>query len=67
MMSFLPWYYSESKIMNSIIKGDADEIESVRNAINEILNQFYAETATFGINLWEKMLKISVNNGELSS
>lgn len=62
MMSFLPWYYSESKIMNSIIKGDADEIESVRNAINEILNQFYAETATFGINLWEKMLKISVNN-----
>lgn len=62
MMSFLPWYYGESKIMNSIIKGDADEIESVRNAINEILNQLYVETATFGIDLWENLLKISVNN-----
>ncbi len=60
MMSFLPWYYRDSRIMNGIILGDAEEIEAVQGAILHILSQFYVDTADeSGIEMWEQELGIT--------
>lgn len=58
MLSFLPWYYQDSKIMQSILNAQGIEIDSARYTIADILNQFYVDTATWGLNLWEKDLNI---------
>ena len=64
MMSFLPWYYQDSHIMNGIIRGDAQEIEAVRAAILFILSQFYVDTADRkGIELWEQELGLTPARG----
>lgn len=60
MMSFLPWYYRDSRIMNGIILGDAEEIEAAQGAILHILSQFYVDTADErGIGMWEQELGIT--------
>lgn len=64
MMSFLPWYYQDSKIMNGIMQGDAKEIEAIREKILFILSQYYVDTATeYGLNLWERELGITPSEG----
>lgn len=64
MMSFLPWYYQDSKIMQGIMHGDAEEIEAIRADIEFIFSQFYIDTATeSGVALWEKELGITPISG----
>ena len=58
MLSFLPWYYQDSKIMQSILNAQGIEIDSTRYTIEDILKQFYVDTATWGLSLWEKDLDI---------
>lgn len=64
MMSFLPWYYQDSKIMTGIMKGDAEEIEAIRADIMRILSYFFVSTAPVdGIKLWEEELGITPAEG----
>lgn len=64
MMSFLPWYYRDSAIMNGIIKGDAEELEAIRAAILHILKQYFVDTATEdGLKLWEEELGLTPADG----
>ena len=64
MMSFLPWYYQDSKIMQGIMHGDAEEVEAIRADIEFIFSQFYIDTATeSGVVLWEKELGITPISG----
>lgn len=63
MMSWLPWYYGDSRIMNEIIHAQSKEIVSIREKVLYILSQFYVDTADFyGISLWEKELGITPKN-----
>lgn len=64
MMSFLPWYYQDSKIMQGIMHGDAEEVEAIRADIMFIFSQFYIDTATeSGVSMWEKELGITPISG----
>lgn len=64
MMSWLPWYYVDSRIMNEIIHAQSKEIVAVRECILYILAQFYVDTADeFGIGLWEKELGLMPKEG----
>lgn len=64
MMSFLPWYYRDSAIMNGIIKGDAEEIEAIREAALHVLKQYFVDTATEdGVKLWEEELGLTPADG----
>ena len=58
-MSFIPWYYLESVVMNELIDASGIEFDNVRDVIDDILNQFFVATATWGLDSWEKFLGIT--------
>lgn len=64
MLTFTDWYYQESKIMQSILDTQGLEIDAIRDKIKDILEQFYVDTATWGLDLWEKELNIQDTTGD---
>ena len=64
MLTFTDWYYQESKIMQSILDTQGIEIDAVRDKLKDILNQFYVDTATWGLDLWERELNIQDTSGD---
>ena len=38
------------------------EVNSINDEVDNVLNQFYVDSATYGLDYWEKMLGISKNN-----
>ena len=56
---------------NPITKPIIDVLEIEENILNECiestLNQFYVDSATFGLDCWEKMLGISKNNNDIQT
>ena len=66
MLTFTDWYYQESKIMQSILDTQGLEIDAIRDKIKDILEQFYVDTATWGLDLWEKELNIQDTIGDYS-
>lgn len=59
MFDYLPWYYGKSRIMQSILDSQGTEIDAARTALEESLKQFYADTADWSIEYWEKELGIT--------
>lgn len=66
MLTFTDWYYQDSKIMQSILDTQGLEIDAIRDKIKNILEQFYVDTATWGLDLWEKELNIQDTTGDYS-
>ena len=66
MLTFTDWYYQDSKIMQSILDTQGIEIDAIRDKIKNILEQFYVDTATWGLDLWEKELNIQDTTGNYS-
>ena len=63
-MSFIPWYYLESVIMNELMDASGIEFDNVRDAIDDILNQFFVATATWGLDSWEEFLGIATDTSK---
>lgn len=61
MMSYLPPYYQDSAIISAIIQVRGAEVDKVRDALDEILAQFYIQTATWNLERWEDELGIPPN------
>lgn len=59
MLSHLPPYYETSRVMKSILQGQGAELDGLRQALDETLNQFFVRTATWGLDLWEEKLGIT--------
>lgn len=59
MFAYLSWYYGNSRIMQSVQDSQGFEIDSARMALEEILKQYYADTASWGIERWEKELAVT--------
>lgn len=64
MMNYLPKIYKNSKVVNEIIKTDSNEIEILYQKMREVLNQFFVETATWGLDLWEKEFDIRTDKSK---
>ncbi|WKV08209.1 YmfQ family protein [Thermoanaerobacterium sp. CMT5567-10] len=58
MMNYLPRYYLTSKVINSIIEAEGAEFDKLKAALDDILNQFFVDTATWGLEKWEDELGI---------
>ena len=60
LINKLPYFYE-----NDITKSIQDSLDTEVNLINEdtedLLNQFFVDSATYGLNNWESMLGISKN------
>jgi uncharacterized protein YmfQ (DUF2313 family) len=60
MMTYLPPYYATSQIMRSILQSEGVEMDSVRLALDEILDQFFVKTATWWLWDWEVRVGLDV-------
>jgi hypothetical protein len=56
MASFVPSFYQPSRIMQWLFQVEGAQYDLLFDALNQILQQFFAETATWGLNFWESDL-----------
>ncbi|HBV95630.1 MAG: phage portal protein [Peptococcaceae bacterium BICA1-7] len=64
MLSYLPRYYETSRVMGSILQAQGTEMDKFHQALDETLDQFYVNTATWGLDTWEKELGLSSYAGK---
>lgn len=59
MLSYLPGYYDGSVVMQDLLQARGVELDSLRAAIEQILNEFYVDTASDrGLDRWEDELDL---------
>lgn len=57
MKSYGPEYFKTDRVFSAILDSEGEEFGQIRTSIDNILKQFYVETATgWGLDLWEQML-----------
>ncbi|MDO3408557.1 DUF2313 domain-containing protein [Saccharibacillus sp. CPCC 101409] len=61
LFSYLPGYYENSRIMRSDAETKGREMDLLYAALNETLGQFFVRTATWGLEVWERELGITVD------
>lgn len=59
MLSYLPAYYENSRVMQSHLGTAGVELDKLTEALHETLDQFFVQTATWGLVYWENELGIS--------
>ncbi|WP_238456865.1 YmfQ family protein [Desulforamulus aeronauticus] len=64
MATYLPRFYETSKVMKSLLQAEGTEFDNLRQAMNEVLEQFFVNTATWGLDIWEQELGIRSSVGK---
>jgi len=59
MLGYLPRYYETSRVMKSIIQSNGLEVDKLRQALDETLDNFFVRTSTWGIDIWESELGLN--------
>ncbi len=54
MSDYLPQYYEEFRIVQNVLDREANEFVALNGAIKTVLDQFFIDTATYGLARWEK-------------
>ncbi|MXI40263.1 DUF2313 domain-containing protein, partial [Escherichia coli] len=58
MKNYLPPYFTEIYEVDHLLKTEAPEFEGLDESISDLTDQFFPLTATWGLNRWERMLKV---------
>ena len=66
LINKLPSFY-DNDITKPIQNSFTVEANSINDEVENTLNQFYVDSATYGLNYWEKMLGISKNNNDIQT
>ena len=66
LITKLPSFY-ENNITKPIQNSFTVEANSINDEVENTLNQFYVDSATFGLDKWENMLGISKNNFDIQT
>lgn len=64
LMEYLPPYYGNSKVMKNIQSVIAKEVGTQKYASGDVLKQFFVDTATWGLDLWEEELGLEVDKSK---
>lgn len=65
MKSYGPEHFKTDKVFSAILEGEGEEFGQIRTSIDDILKQFFVETATeWGLDLWEQMLGLTSYAGK---
>lgn len=64
MFANLPAYYEKSRVIQVDMNAKGVELDYFTQALNEVLNQFFVSTATWGIEIWEKELDLTVDTSK---
>lgn len=60
MLTYLPTYYETSRIMRALLQAEGAEFDKLRQALDEVLDQFFVRTATWGLDRWEEEVGLTV-------
>ena len=66
LINKLPSFY-DNDITKPIQNSFTVEANSINDEVENTLNQFYVDSATYGLDNWEKMLGISKNNNDIQT
>lgn len=61
LLQYLPEYYHREGTMKTLLDSTAVEIGTLLYGVEDILNQFFVHTATWGLSLWEQELGMTVD------
>lgn len=64
LMLYMPTYYKASGVMINLLNAYAKEIGLEDYKLEDILKQLFVETATWGLDLWEKEYGIKTDIGK---
>ena len=65
MLAYVPKFIQQARSYKAIIDAQGPEFDQLRTNIDDILKQFYVETATeWGLDLWEQMLGLKSYAGK---
>ncbi|HLO11487.1 MAG TPA: putative phage tail protein [Pseudoneobacillus sp.] len=60
LMTYIPSYYQDSMVVDELLRVDSDELESLNSNVTDVINQFFVDTATWGLDTWEKICGIEI-------
>lgn len=58
---YVPDFISSSKLFTTLYDVQQNEVDGVNNAIQDIINQCFIDTATWGLDYWESFLGIKTD------
>lgn len=61
LIDYLPEYWKEIKYMIALQDALGDEIQELKANLEDFFKQMFLETATWGLDRWEKMLDLPTN------
>ncbi|MGG5181412.1 YmfQ family protein [Bacillus sp. MM09(2025)] len=64
MKAYLPSYLTEITDFDELMKSEAPEMEKLDDSIFDMTDQLFPITATWGLNRWERMLKVQRESGD---
>ena len=64
ILRYLPDFLSKDSIFKNVSNAQSKEHERLRLLLQDLLNNLFIETATWGLKYWEEMLDISSNKND---
>lgn len=64
MHDYLPLYYADISVADNVIAQEAAEVAALNTAIYDVLDQFYVDTATWGLARWERIFGIATDEAK---
>lgn len=61
LMKLLPWYYSKNATMGELQGTVAEELGKLNYNIEDLINQLFIDTATWGLSIYEKAFGLQTN------
>lgn len=61
MFGYLPDYYRTSRVMDAVLNSQGTELLGLRQTFDDILDQFFIDTASWRLDYWEEELGLAVS------
>jgi hypothetical protein len=58
LLDYMPAYYRDSKVLIALLRAFTEEINENSRTISELESQLYVDTATWGLDVWERQFGI---------
>lgn len=62
LFSYMPKYYRTSKVIDNLNNSNSIELNNFYKKLDDVLNQFFLDTADYTLDRWEKELGLEINN-----
>ncbi|MFV0517823.1 MAG: putative phage tail protein [Aminipila sp.] len=59
LLQYMPSYYKNSNVFKALLKSFINEINKNNYSISDLENQLFVDTATWGLVIWERELRLS--------